>query len=136
MIRAATWGELVLTAAKLELVLSPAAKGMAYEVDGAVRLVVIFDNWTDGAVQMHQWCEHPRYFSRTMIREVFRYVFGVCGKQVAIGVVRGDNPNALVVDAKLGFKLVGEIRDAYGPGIHMFILQMRRDECRWYKHLG
>lgn len=115
---------------------SPTAevRGLTYKTaDGIPRLVVLFDCWTGNAVTMHQWCEAPRYFSRAMIRECFRYAFEIGGKEIAIGLVRSDNQTALRLDKGLGFEEVATIKDAHAPGVDMIILQLRRDKCRWYK---
>jgi hypothetical protein len=107
--------------------------GIALHVDGAPKLIVGYDQWTDNAVTMHQWAEHPRYYGRGMIREAFRYPFEMANRGMVFGVVRSDNAHTLAVNAKLGFQTAAILPDVYGPGIHAHVFRLRRGECRWYK---
>jgi len=132
VIAASTYEEIATACRLLELHPTSEVRGITYTTDGAPRLIVLFDNWTEGSVTMHQWCEHPRYFSRAMLRECFKFAFGD-KRTVAIGTVRSDNPAALEVDRKIGFETACVIPDVYGPGIDLHILHLRRDKCRWYK---
>jgi len=131
VIDASTAGELRFACFELQHYPTSELRGITYRVDGEPKLIVLFDNWTDNSVSMHQWCEHPKYFTRAMLRECFKFAFD--HKGIAIGTVRSDNPKALEVDRKIGFTPVAVIPDVYGPGIDMHILQLRRDDCRWYK---
>lgn len=136
MIAASTWDEITFVCRELQYRPTSEVRGITYHVDGAPRMIVLFDCWTENAVTMHQWCEAPRYFSRKMIREAFRYAFEIADKEVAIGIVRSDNETAMRLDKGLGFTEAAVIKDAHGPGIDMHILQLRRGECRWYKPHG
>lgn len=133
-IDAATDEQLTFLCQKLEIQPTSGMRGVALTVDGEAVLIVGYDNWTDGAVSMHQWAKHPKYFGRDILRESFRFAFEIGDKLVAVATVRSDNPRALAVDKKIGFSEVAVIPDAYGAGIDMHILQLRRDNCRWYRH--
>jgi len=136
VITQSTYSELEFACHQLKYSPTAELRGLTYTSDGQPRMIVLFDNWTENTVTMHQWCEAPRYFSRSLIKESFRYAFGIGGKEISIGLVRSDNPVALRLDRGLGYTDVGVIKDAYGPGIDMHILQLRRDACRWYKSDG
>jgi len=136
VIRASTYEELEFACTQLKYSPTSELRGLTYVSDGPPRMIVLFDCWTENTVTLHQWCEAPRYFSRQMIRETFRYAFEDGDKGIVIGTVRSDNPTVLRLDLGLGFETVGVIKDAYGPGIDMHILQLRRDNCRWYKPNG
>lgn len=133
---AATPEHLTLLCKELDYLPAPNLKGIALLVDGEPVIVIGYDCWTDGSVSMHQWAKHPKYFGREILRESFRYAFEIGDKRVAIAVVRSDNPRALAVDMKIGFKPQTVIPDAYGLGVDMHILTLKRDECRWYKSNG
>lgn len=130
-IRAATEDDLRFLAEAVEYVPTENFRGVVLWSGGQRRVVVGYDNWTDGSVTIHQWIESPRWMGRDILHEAFRYPFEIGGKQVVIGVVRSDNPEALLLDSKLGFRTRGIIPDAYGPGVDMHILSMSKHECRW-----
>lgn len=133
-IRHSTNEELSWLCQELEIHPTSAMRGLTLLVDDTPVLMVGYDNWTEGAVSMHQWAVHPKYFGRDILREAFRYPFGIGNKSVAVATVRSDNPRALEVDRKIGFKDIAVIPDAYGPGVNMHILTLYRHSCRWYRH--
>lgn len=133
LIVASTPGHLQLLCKELDYLPAPNLKGITLLVDGEPVIVIGYDCWTDGSVSMHQWAKHPKYFGRDILREAFRYVFEIGQKQVTIAIVRSDNPRALAVDRKIGFEPVATIKDGYGLGVDMHILQLRRENCRWFK---
>jgi RimJ/RimL family protein N-acetyltransferase len=116
---------------KIEYVPTVNMRGITLLSDGEPVLIVGYDGWTEGSVVMHQWAKEPRYFGRDILRAAFQYPFGA-GLQVVFGQVRSDNPAALEADRKIGFSTVAVIPDAYGPGVDMHFLQLRRENCRWY----
>ena len=128
---AATDEHLALLCSKVEYVASPNMRGIALLVDDVPQIVVGYDGWTEGSVVMHQWISHPRYLGRDIIREAFRFPFSN-GLRTVLGVVRSDNPEALRLDAGLGFLTAAVIPDAYGPGVDMHILHLPSHLCKWY----
>ena len=131
MIAASTDAEIAFACRELQHHPSYEVRGITYTKDGAPRLIVLYDGWTENSVMMHQWCEHPKYFTRAMLRECFKFAF--THKEIVLGTVRSDNARALEVDRKIGFEPVAVVKDVYGPGIDMHLLQLRRGDCRWYK---
>ena len=68
--------------------------------------------------------------SRDILWAVFAYPFIQLQCKKVIGRVSENNSRALEFDLKLGFKEEARIRDVYPEG-DLFILTMRRDDCRW-----
>jgi RimJ/RimL family protein N-acetyltransferase len=132
-IRSSTPAELEKLCREVELVPTVNLRGVTLEVNGEAVLIVGYDGWTDGSCVMHQWAKHPKYFGRDILREAFRYAFGVAGLQTVIGTVRSDNPKALEVDRKIGFLTAAVVPNAYGPGVDLHLLHLPRHLCKWYK---
>lgn len=131
-IRRAADDELYAMCQHLEYVPSSGFKGITLTVDGKPSVIVGYDNWTTGAVSMHIWVIDPKAMGRDILREAFGYPFKQCDRAVVMGFVRSDNQKALDFDLRCGFVPVGEpIKDAYGPGVDMHILQLPRHQCKW-----
>ncbi len=130
---ASTPEHLTLLCKELEYIPAPNLKGITLLVDGEPVIVIGYDCWTEGSCAMHQWIKDPRYVQRDILREGFRYPFGIGNLQVVMAVVRSDNQKALRFDTHLGFVPLAVVPDAYGPGIHMHILTLKRNDCRWYR---
>ena len=94
--------------------------------------MVAYDNWMPNACSMHLAIEVP-IASRRLIKPAFGIAFIEFKRQVVIGYVLSNNAKALALDLHLGFKEVGRLRDAWGPGVDMVIMEMRREDCRWLK---
>lgn len=123
--------QLAMLCDKVELVPTPNMRGITLLSDGEPVLIVGYDGWTPGSVVMHQWAKHPRYFGRDILKQAFHYAFNIGKCSTVIGTVRSDNPLALEVDRKIGFTPVAVIKDGYGVGLDLHILQLRRENCRW-----
>ena len=83
-------------------------------------------SWT-----MHQAGIDPRWCSRELLWMVFDYVFNQTNCIKAVGLVRSDNHRALATNLRGGWILEAVLRDMFGPGIHMMVLTMTREQCRW-----
>jgi cytosine/adenosine deaminase-related metal-dependent hydrolase len=88
--------------------------------------MVGYDSWTDNACNMHVALD-SRYATRPLLREAFKVVFDRLGKGVVFGAVRSDNPHALDFDKRLGFRELTVLRDAQAKGVHIHVLEMRRE---------
>lgn len=132
-IRASTIDELVKLCTEVELMPTANLKGITLLVDGEPVIIIGYDGWTAGSVIMHQWVANPRYVGRDIIREAFRYPFGIGNLECVLGTVRSDNQKALDLDRRLGFETVAVIPNGYGKGVDLHILHLSRDKCRWYR---
>lgn len=61
----------------------------------------------------------------------FHYAFKQlrCGKLIA--PVASNNPHALALNMRAGFKLETIVRDLIRPGVHLMVLTMIETDCRW-----
>lgn len=105
-------------------------RAIVQEVGGRLVGLVGFDGWTPGAVWMHVAAEAPGA-CRGLLRAAFRYAFDDTGRRMALGMVRATNARSLRLAARLGFREVGRLREAWAPGEDVVLLEMRREECRW-----
>lgn len=93
---------------------------------------VIFQGYTGASIEMHVAGFDPFWLSRDMLWAVFAYPFIQLRCLKVIGRVKQTNSKALEFDLKLGFKEEARISDVYPDG-DLFILTMRREDCRWLK---
>ena len=80
-------------------------------------------SWT-----MHQAGIDPHWCSRELLWLVFDYAFEQCGCIKVIGLVRSDNHRAISTNLRGGWVLEAVLRDMFGPGIHMLILTMTKEQ--------
>ena len=81
---------------------------------------------------MHTVIQRPEYVSPRMVREVFRYPFGVCGCEAVLALVDSTNDAAMSLDTRLGFKQVHTVPNGGTDG-DLNVLQMLRSDCRWLR---
>lgn len=93
---------------------------------------VIYQGYTGASIELHVAGFDPHWINRNILWTVFAYPFLQLGCKKIIGRVAESNSRALEFDFKLGFKEEARIREVYPEG-DLFILTMRRDECRWLK---
>jgi hypothetical protein len=72
-----------------------------------------------------------RFSPRLMLREVFRYAFNDCEREMVLGVVNSKNEEALRYDLHLGFKVMYALPKLHDDGGDIVLLGMTKDECRW-----
>jgi hypothetical protein len=105
--------------------------GIIAERDGKIVGVVMFDNWSYSAAQVHIKIEDPLVFKHGMHYEVCRYVFLHAGREQMIGLVPANNKKALKLDKHFGFKEIFRLEDGYKVGEDMVIMRMTKDECQY-----
>lgn len=91
---------------------------------------VIYQGYTGASIELHVAGFDPLWINRDLLWAVFAYPFIQLNCKKIIGRVAETNRRALEFDLKLGFKEEGRIREVFPEG-DLFILTMRRDECRW-----
>jgi len=116
---------------RIGLVPSPDFKaiGSVSYMDNRLRGVVGFDGYNGASVVMHMAGE-PGWLDRTLLQAAFDYPFNVLGCNQALAFVPSGNEVALDIDKRLGFEVVIEL-DAAHPDGSLFVLRMRRDNCKW-----
>ena len=94
-----------------------------------LRGVVGYDGFNGTSVMMHMAGE-PGWLDKRLIHAAFDYPFNVMGCNQVLAFVPSDNIVALDIDRRLGFTLVTELDGAHPDG-SLFLLRMRREECKW-----
>ena len=107
------------------------SRGIVAEKDGDIVAVVMFDNWSFSAVQVHIKVEDPFVFKHGFHREVCKYVFLETGRNAMIGLVPADNHKALKLDTHFGFKEIYRLKDGYKMGVDFVIMEMRKEDCQY-----
>ena len=97
--------------------------------------LVLLDNWLGNSVMSHVALQNPMA-ARYLEPEVMKYVFDTCGKAMMLGTVTSDNEKALKFDKHLGYKELFRIPSAHAEGVDLVVLQMLREDCRYFKKLS
>lgn len=83
-------------------------KGTAMAVigNGAVMGAALFNNYhpNEGVIELHAAAPSPRWLSRRILLELFRYPFEQMGCQAVVMRADADNPRVRSVAAPYGFK--------------------------------
>lgn len=96
--------------------------------------VMLYDNWTGSACDMHMAGE-PGWATREFLWAAFDYPFNQAKCKIVLGRIAWDNKHSLNIALRAGFKLLYEIEDGYPDGPQL-LLGMRKEDCKWleYKH--
>jgi hypothetical protein len=136
VIEAATWED--IQRFKLAVSYTPSAdcKGIKIHEGGEIQGIVLYDYWTENAVQMHVWIPDPRCLSgRVFFREAFRYPFELGNRGLAIAVTPAHNTASLRLQKFLGFVEKYRIQDGWAIGEDMVISELKRENCVWLRPL-
>lgn len=111
--------------------LGPEARSVAaVDSAGSARGMVAFDRWTPNAAHVHIALDTPAAL-RHLLPAACKYLFGQCGRGVALATVRAGNTRSLRLSQRLGFVETHRMRDGWAPGEDVVYLEMRRESCRW-----
>jgi hypothetical protein len=80
------------------------------------------------AGQDKYWC------SRELLWLMFDYCFNQNSCHKMVTAVPSNNRLALSLDIRAGWKLEAVIKDLYEPGVHMHVLTMTPEQCRWLNY--
>ena len=103
---------------------------MAVRPDNRIVGMVGYCNWTQNAVQMHIAVDYPMVW-RHLVGPGLEYPFLQVGKGVAIGILRASNAASHRFANACGFRLTHRVKDAWGPGDDLLLLELRKDD--WLK---
>lgn len=92
--------------------------------------VVLLDNWTHTAVNIHIAIQNPMAL-RGLFHEVGDYVFNTCQKMMIIGVTESSHKKALRLNEHAGFTEIYRIKDCYAPGVDQVIQQLKKEDCKY-----
>lgn len=92
--------------------------------------VVGFNGFCGGLCQMHM-AGDGNWITREYLRVAFGYPFTQLKLAAVMGVVGADNERALKLDQHLGFREVHRVKDGWGNGIDLVLLEMKREDCKY-----
>lgn len=104
----------------------------AVDAAGAVRGMVGFDSWMPNSCMMHIALDTPIAF-RALLRPAFEYVFEETGRGIALGIIPTCNAKSLKLARHAGFSETHRIHNGWSDGVHVMLLEMRREHCRWLR---
>ncbi len=106
----------------------------ALDSGGIIKGMVAYCGWTYTSVQVHFAIDTPAAV-RALVYDndspAFRVPFVNAQKRILIGCVPSQNPNALKLNRHFGFVEVARIRDGYGDGNDIVLMELRKEHCRW-----
>ncbi len=105
-------------------VLTRNATGIEVVRGSKVRGIAAFDGWTTASCQAHV-CAVP-WATLPLVKEGMKYIFLQLGLATMYGAIRGDNKRALAFAGHAGFEDEHRLKDAYGPGVDLVLVRMRR----------
>jgi RimJ/RimL family protein N-acetyltransferase len=110
--------------------LAPDARGMAaVDSKGRIRAMVGYERFTAESCHVHQ--AGVTIAARSLVPACFIFPFVGLGLKAIHGSVCSNNARALRMNARLGFRVTGLEKDAFGPGLDRVDMEMRREDCRW-----
>lgn len=97
---------------------------------------VLFTDWNHGSVLAHfAIFQREGGIGRQLLWLAFQYPFVQLGVKKLIGLVPEWNINARNLDLKLGFKIEYKLDDIFNfpdPTLNgMYIMTMRKEDCKW-----
>jgi len=110
----------------------PDNTAIGLEIDGALKVGVMYDNYTGASIAMHSRCIDPRATSREFYAHIFGYVFNQLKCKRATGIVCSNNARAIRVNEKLGWRREAVLAD-YFPDGDAIVFIMRREDCRFLR---
>lgn len=106
---------------------------LAYDKDTNKLLAgCVMDTWTESSCQIHFCIDNPLVIRHGYFQEIAKFVYDVANRVVMYGLVPHNNAKALSVDKKIGFKEVTRLKDAFKLGVDFVLLEMRKEDCKFY----
>lgn len=104
--------------------------------DGCILGGIVLAGFYGASWTMHQAGIDPRWCTRELLWLVFHYAFVQCECTKVVGLVRSDNHRAISTNLRGGWVLEAVLRDMFAPGVHMLVLTMTKEQCRWLDYTG
>lgn len=94
----------------------------------------VTSSFLGNVVTLHMAGRDKHWCSRELLFLVFHYAFVQLGCHKVFGPCRSTNLDAIDIDLRGGWEFETVIRDAFAPGVHLVLLGMTRDRCKWLNH--
>ena len=105
-----------------------------YDSNDILRGGVLFTDWMGGSIQVHVAGFRPNWASKAILYMTFDYPFKQLKVKKLIGLVPEINWRARNLNLHLGFRIECLIDDVFNDANSlngMYIMSMRREDCRW-----
>ena len=105
-----------------------------YDNNDILRGGVLFTDWMGGSIQVHVAGFRKNWASKTLLFLTFDYPFKQLKVKKLIGLVPEINWRARNLNLHLGFKIECLIDDVFNDSNSlngMYIMSMKREDCRW-----
>jgi L-amino acid N-acyltransferase YncA len=117
---------------KAGVALTPTDVLIGWVYNDKLCIVVAFTSWLGKTCQMHVAMEEGYHFSpKDMLRECFKYAFGLAGREVVFGVVNSKHERTMKYDQRLGFKEVFRYPGMHEDGGDIVLFAMTKEDCKW-----
>lgn len=105
-------------------------RSLGIERDGKLIAGVVLNNYTVRSINMSAAAEAGHWCSKTLFREVAKYVFITCRCARLSCTTSVNNQRAITCLEKLGFKREGILRDEYEDS-DAAVYGLLKHECKW-----
>lgn len=106
---------------------------VAYCPDTAETLAVFMaENWTQTSVSVHQVILKTMVLRHGWLEEIASFVFTAAGKKKMYGMVPANNPKAISINKKIGFKPVARLEQAVDENTDYIIMELKREDCPYW----
>ena len=104
---------------------------VAYDGNGKIAAVVVFDSFTVDGCSVHFAIDNPMAIRRGLINEACHYAFVQRNCTKMFGLVPDNKEKVFNLDRKIGFYEVTRIPDALQDGYGYIVMRMDRKDCKW-----
>ncbi len=106
---------------------------VAYDVEtGETAAILIAQDWTVTTCQVHQVILKTMVLRHRWLEEIGTWLFTNSYRLKLYALVPGDNAMALKLNAKMGFKELIRLEDAYDHGVDFVLMELRREDCPYW----
>jgi len=106
-------------------------KAMGIQRNGAPVAGIVFSSYSGHDMQLSIASESPLWCTRSVLREVFRFVFETAGCLRCTAVTAKHNKRARSLLERLGFRREGVHPLGFPDGSTAISYGMTRQDCRW-----
>lgn len=95
--------------------------------------VIGFDSFIGKTCQIHVVNRKKKYTPKALLKAVFEYPFEKIGIEMLLGVVNGNNKEAMRYDRHLGFKEINRLEGMHEDGGDIVLFAMKKEDCRFIR---
>lgn len=123
--KVASWLERMLSTA-----LTHDVATIAWIKDDEIMMAAAYEDYTGACCEASIVVKNGAIVPKAFLHGIFYFPFVDLGCVKILGRVATDNAKAIRFNHKLGFMPVAKIDDVF-PDADLFIMEMKRENCRW-----